>query len=130
MRRCRECTRYELGARGVRVISGRNEDDDGAASNGAGKSALVMAPLWALAGRSDARSEARKRSPCLAMGLHATMHQPSCVHGPSIHLPACYAYHTSTVLLCWRLARVCPEEYRLHTVMSAGHDSFLIMTCG
>lgn len=50
--------RYPLGGRGVRVVSGRNEDDAGADSNGAGKSALVMAPLWALTGRSDARAEA------------------------------------------------------------------------
>jgi hypothetical protein len=70
-RACRECTRYALRARGVRVISGRNEDDDGAASNGAGKSALVMAPLWALAGRSDARSEARAWPPCAGTCLHA-----------------------------------------------------------
>ena len=44
----RDRVRYRLGARGVRVVSGCNEDDAGADSNGAGKSALVMAPLWAL----------------------------------------------------------------------------------
>ena len=32
-------------------------DDDGSQSNGSGKSSLVMAPLWALTGRSDARAE-------------------------------------------------------------------------
>ena len=53
----RERSRYELKGRGVRVISGRSEDVDAADSNGAGKSALVMAPAWALTGRSDARAE-------------------------------------------------------------------------
>lgn len=48
---------YELGSRGVRVVSGRSEDTQAADSNGAGKSALVMAPGWALSGRSDARLE-------------------------------------------------------------------------
>ena len=38
-------------------MTGRNEDDQGSESNGAGKSALVMAPLWALTGKSDARNE-------------------------------------------------------------------------
>lgn len=38
------------------MISGRNEDDQGAESNGAGKSALCMAALWCLTGRSDSRS--------------------------------------------------------------------------
>ena len=47
---------YDLGSRGLRVVSGRNEDDTGADSNGAGKSALVMAALWCLTGRSDART--------------------------------------------------------------------------
>ena len=41
-----DTVRYPLAACGVRVVSGRNEDDAGADSNGAGKSALVMAPLW------------------------------------------------------------------------------------
>ena len=50
---------YPLDSRGRRVVTGRNADDAGSASNGAGKSALVMAPLWALTGRSDARAEAR-----------------------------------------------------------------------
>ena len=49
--------RYGLQERGIRVITGSNLDDDGSQSNGAGKSVLVMAPLWALTGRSDARSE-------------------------------------------------------------------------
>ena len=47
---------YDLGSRGLRVVSGRNEDDTGADSNGAGKSALVMAALWCLTGRSEART--------------------------------------------------------------------------
>ncbi len=54
---CRDTTRYSLASRGVRVISGRSEDVEAADSNGAGKSALVMAPAWALTGRSDARAE-------------------------------------------------------------------------
>lgn len=32
---------------------GRNLDDNGADSNGAGKTALVMAPMWVLTGRLD-----------------------------------------------------------------------------
>ncbi|KAL0029555.1 hypothetical protein WJX79_003952 [Trebouxia sp. C0005] len=53
----RESCTYDLSNRGFCVITGRNEDDQGAESNGAGKSALVMAPLWALTGKSDARNE-------------------------------------------------------------------------
>lgn len=53
----REVTRYSLQNLGVRVITGRNEDDSGTDSNGSGKTGLVMAPLWAITGRSDARSE-------------------------------------------------------------------------
>lgn len=53
---------YSLSDKGVCVISGRNEDDLSAESNGAGKSALVMASLWALTGKSDARSEVRAES--------------------------------------------------------------------
>lgn len=56
---CRETVHYELRDRGIRVVTGRNLDDDGSQSNGAGKSVLVMAPLWALTGRSDARAEVR-----------------------------------------------------------------------
>ena len=48
---------YDMRQRGVCVISGRNEDDAGAVSNGAGKSALAMSALWAVTGRSDARIE-------------------------------------------------------------------------
>jgi hypothetical protein len=55
----REATQYQLRDLGLRVVSGRNEDDEGADSNGAGKTALVMAPLWAITGRSDARAEVR-----------------------------------------------------------------------
>jgi hypothetical protein len=67
----RDKSRYELKGRGVRVISGRSEDVDAADSNGAGKSALVMAPAWALTGRSDARAEVR---PCIG-SLHTCKHQ-------------------------------------------------------
>ena len=48
---------YNLGAGGVRVLTGRNDDDVGADSNGAGKTSLAMAAHWALTGRSDARME-------------------------------------------------------------------------
>lgn len=58
-RSCRDATAYPLHQRSLRVVSGRNCDEAAADSNGAGKSALVMAPLWALTGRSDARSEVR-----------------------------------------------------------------------
>ncbi len=54
---CRDAVTYDLRQRGVCVISGRNEDDAGAVSNGAGKSALAMSALWAITGRSDARIE-------------------------------------------------------------------------
>ncbi len=56
--------RYGLQERGIRVITGSNLDDDGSQSNGAGKSVLVMAPLWALTGRSDARSEVSALPEC------------------------------------------------------------------
>ena len=54
----REGAVYQLGNRGLRVVSGRNADDSGADSNGTGKSSLVMAALWCLTGRSDARTMA------------------------------------------------------------------------
>uniref|UniRef100_A0A061SMF6 Calcineurin-like phosphoesterase domain-containing protein n=1 Tax=Tetraselmis sp. GSL018 TaxID=582737 RepID=A0A061SMF6_9CHLO len=44
---------YRLGGRGVRVVVGSNLEESGADSNGAGKTALVMAPLWVLCGRLD-----------------------------------------------------------------------------
>ena len=55
----REATHYQLGGRGLVVVSGRVEGPTaaGVESNGAGKTALVMAPLWALTGEVDARSE-------------------------------------------------------------------------
>ncbi|GFH12615.1 metallophos domain-containing protein, partial [Haematococcus lacustris] len=36
---------YTLADKGLRALTGRNEDDGGASSNGAGKSSLVSAPL-------------------------------------------------------------------------------------
>ena len=72
---CRETTRYSLASRGVRVISGRSEDVEAADSNGAGKSALVMAPAWALTGRSDARAEVRFCGGCLRQRPAATATQ-------------------------------------------------------
>lgn len=56
MQLCRDRTEYELGSRGLRVLSGRNLDDASAESNGTGKSALLMAALWCLTGRSDLRT--------------------------------------------------------------------------
>ena len=61
-----EPQRYDLQDRGLVVVTGQiqsaageaSKPADGAAeSNGAGKTALVMAPLWALTGDVDARSE-------------------------------------------------------------------------
>ena len=54
----REEASFELQDRGLRVITGCNNDDLASDSNGAGKSALVMAPLWAITGRTEPRSEA------------------------------------------------------------------------
>ncbi|GLI58613.1 hypothetical protein VaNZ11_000347 [Volvox africanus] len=48
---------YPLSARGVRVIVGENHDEPGADSNGAGKTSLVTAPLWALTGEVLSRTE-------------------------------------------------------------------------
>jgi hypothetical protein len=76
---------YGLLDRGIRVVTGRNRDDDGSQSNGAGKSVLVMAPLWALTGRSDARSEV-----CWAASLAQLCHSScmlACIHGPARRLP-------------------------------------------
>jgi hypothetical protein len=42
-----EPTLYPLDGRGVTVISGDNRDDDSSQSNGAGKTSLVSALLWA-----------------------------------------------------------------------------------
>ncbi|GFH17134.1 metallophos domain-containing protein, partial [Haematococcus lacustris] len=43
----RQAQTYTLADKGLRALTGRNEDDGGASSNGAGKSSLVSAPLWA-----------------------------------------------------------------------------------
>ncbi|KAF5832983.1 hypothetical protein DUNSADRAFT_10970 [Dunaliella salina] len=48
---------YPLQDRGLRVITGDNLDDSGSSSNGAGKSSLVTAPLWALTGDMLTRTE-------------------------------------------------------------------------
>jgi hypothetical protein len=39
--------------RGLQVLVGCNLDDEGSDSNGAGKTALAMAPLWVLTGKLD-----------------------------------------------------------------------------
>ena len=64
---------YPLQAGSLRVVSGRNDDEAAADSNGAGKSALVMAPLWALTGRTDARLEVGKQAPSPVSGLSSNM---------------------------------------------------------
>ena len=51
---------YPLRQRGVRMVTGSNAStgsSTAAGSNGAGKTALVMAPLWALTGETDPRPE-------------------------------------------------------------------------
>lgn len=50
---------YPLRERGVRLVTGckGSSGKDGAGSNGAGKTALVMAPLWALSGETDPRPD-------------------------------------------------------------------------
>lgn len=53
----RDRTEYLLSGRGLRAVTGLNLDDTGAESNGAGKTALVAAPLWALSGDMLARTE-------------------------------------------------------------------------
>lgn len=75
---CRDATSYPLAGRSLRCVTGRNEDEAAADSNGAGKSALVMAPLWALTGRSDARSEVSSNNvpvglPQAKLGLSAPL---------------------------------------------------------
>eukprot|EP00850_Spirogloea_muscicola_P005728 SM000026S08977 [mRNA] locus=s26:861309:884420:+ [translate_table: standard] len=49
--------RYPLSNRGVRIVTGMNKDTSGSSSNGAGKTYLVMAPLWALTGSTDTRPD-------------------------------------------------------------------------
>jgi hypothetical protein len=41
-------TSYPLASRGLVAITGRNDDDDSSESNGAGKTSLVTALLWAM----------------------------------------------------------------------------------
>ncbi len=57
----RDATTYPLADRSLRVVGGRNADEAASDSNGSGKTTLVMAPLWALTGKSDARAEVRRR---------------------------------------------------------------------
>ena len=114
----RDLTRYDLASRGVRVISGRNEDDEGAASNGAGKSALVMAPLWALTGRSDARTEVPILATCAATAwLRAVLCRPACL------LPCPHAGYPVPVVAGWsaqQCRRSCTSCFRQHAEDSRG----------
>lgn len=55
-----ESVTYPLRKRGLVLITGRVYDDEGAVTgrtNGTGKTTLVMAALWALTGRTDARPD-------------------------------------------------------------------------
>lgn len=54
---CPHSQEYDFYNRGLRVITGRNVDDSGTQSNGAGKTSLIAAPLWALTGDMLARTE-------------------------------------------------------------------------
>jgi len=58
---------YPLLQRGARLVTGRNvvdadKGDSSTKSNGSGKTAPVMAPLWALTGASDPRPNGSSRS--------------------------------------------------------------------
>ncbi|PRW45242.1 ABC transporter (ISS) isoform C [Chlorella sorokiniana] len=69
----RDPVRYELGRRGLVVVTGQVHDtaEAGVESNGAGKTALMMAPLWALTGSVDSRAEgASAARPVLADIIH------------------------------------------------------------
>ena len=72
-------------------------DDDGSQSNGSGKSSLVMAPLWALTGRSDARAEV------------GTAHMHSCVE----HARGEDAIRTSVAIVCLCAMKACKLKERL-----------------
>jgi hypothetical protein len=50
-RRRQASVTYPLASRGLVAVTGRNEDDDSAESNGAGKTSLVTALLWAMKAR-------------------------------------------------------------------------------
>ena len=81
---CRDTVTYDLRQRGVCVLSGRNEDDAGAESNGSGKSSLAMSALWAITGKSDARMEVGCQRSCSAYWYekgkrHGLKGQKSCV---------------------------------------------------
>ena len=66
----REPVRYRLGDRGLVVVTGQVQGsaEAGLESNGAGKTALMMAPLWALTGGVDARAEVRGVVWCVPPG--------------------------------------------------------------
>ena len=72
---------YPLKDRGLRVVTGRNEDEPLFESNGAGKSALVTAALWCLTGRATPAGEV---GPLLTMSPSrlwgGTMTHVCCAH--------------------------------------------------
>ncbi len=57
----------------MRVVTGRNTDEAASDSNGSGKITLVMAGLWALTGRSDARAEVRFVYACVKLAAIDTL---------------------------------------------------------
>ena len=66
---------YQLKDRGLRVVTGRNEDEPLFESNGAGKSALVTAALWCLTGRATPAGEVSWRlAPGCWCGVQRSQH--------------------------------------------------------
>ena len=93
----REAVQYPLSGRGLVVVSGAVEgaaaEGAGVQSNGAGKSALVMAPLWALTGDTDMRAEVRRLASPRLVSCHSGLcslcvrvrvcgPHPACSHSP------------------------------------------------
>lgn len=80
----RQPVRYDLSNRGLVVVTGQvaGTTETGIESNGAGKTALVMAPLWALTGSVDSRAEVRRpgRGACLLAGSATRLPTPPHLH--------------------------------------------------
>lgn len=75
----RDSTTYPLADRSLRLVVGRNADEAASDSNGSGKTTLVMAPLWALTGRSDARAEVSHDSSLFIHAFLSNVISASCV---------------------------------------------------
>ncbi|QDZ23408.1 P-loop-containing nucleoside triphosphate hydrolase [Chloropicon primus] len=53
---------YDIeGPPNLRIISGENVDSDGATSNGAGKTSLLMAAIWALTGKTELKGDPSRK---------------------------------------------------------------------